>query len=82
MTKANTTSLRDVSTTKQRRQLKVKRGWYDYQGRQPLKQQSTIAEILLKGKWLAEAGFEIDSNVEIQVQQRIVIIAIAIANQQ
>ncbi len=56
------------------RRLKVKRGWYDYQGRQPLKQQSTIAEILLKGKWLAEAGFEINSNVEIQVQQRRIVI--------
>ena len=48
------------------RQLKVKRGWYDYQGRQPLKQQSTIAEISLKGKWLAEAGFTVDSNVDIE----------------
>ena len=74
MTKANTTSLRDDSTTKQHRRLKVKRGWYDYQGRQPLRQQSTIAEILLKGKWLAEAGFEINSNVEIQVQQRRIVI--------
>ena len=76
MTKANTTSLRDDSTTKQHRRLKVKRGWYDYQGRQTRQQQSTIAEINLKGKWLADAGFEINSNVEIQVQQRrIVIIA-------
>ena len=76
MTKANTTSLRDDSTTKQHRRLKVKRGWYDYQGRQTRQQQSTIAEISLKGKWLADAGFEINSNVEIQVQQRrIVIIA-------
>ena len=76
MTKANTTSLRDVSTTKQRRQLKVKRGWYDYQGRQTRQQQSTIAEINLKGKWLAGAGFEINSNVEIQVQQRRIVIVI------
>ena len=68
-------------STASHRQLKVKRGWYEYQGRQPLKQQSTIAEILLKGKWLAEAGFEIDSNVEIQVQQQRIVI-IAIANQQ
>ena len=57
MTKANTTSLRDDSTIKQHRRLKVKRGWYNYQGRQPLKQQSTIAEISLKGKGLADAGF-------------------------
>ena len=76
MTKANTTSLRDDSTTKQHRQLKVKRGWYDYQGRQPLKQQSTIAEISLKGKWLADAGFTVDSNVDVCVEDgRLVITA-------
>ena len=76
MTKANTTSLRDDSTTKQHRQLKVKRGWYDYQGRQPLKQQSTIAEISLKGKWLADAGFDVDSNVDVCVEDgRLVITA-------
>ena len=76
MTNANTTPVSGDSTTKQHRRLKVKRGWYDYQGRQTRQQQSTIAEINLKGKWLADAGFEINSNVEIQVQQRrIVIIA-------
>ena len=68
MTKANTMSLRDDSTTKQHRQLKVKRGWYDYQGRQPLKQQSTIAEISLKGKWLGEVGFTVDSNVDVCIE--------------
>ena len=76
MTKANTTSLRDDSTTKQHRQLKVKRGWYDYQARQPLKQQSTIAEISLKGKWLADAGFTVDSNVDVCIEDgRLVITA-------
>ena len=76
MTKANTTSLSDDSTTKQHRQLKVKRGWYDYQGRQPLKQQSTIAEISLKGKWLADAGFTIDSKVDVCIEDgRLVITA-------
>ena len=74
MTIHKCTRQRGNSTT---RRLKVKRGWYDYQGRQPLKQQSTIAEILLKGKWLAEAGFEINSNVEIQVQQRRIVITSA-----
>ena len=76
MTKANTTSLRDVSTTKQRRQLKVKRGWYDYQGRQPLKQQSTIAEISLKGKWLADAGFTVDSKVDVCIEDGRLVITV------
>ena len=57
-----------ASETKQHRRLKVKRGWYDYQGRQPLRQQSTIAEILLKGKWLADAGFAVDSNVDVCIE--------------
>jgi len=75
MTKANTTSVNDVSTTSHRR-LKVKRGFYDYQARQPLKQQSTIAEISLKGKWLADAGFAVDSHVDVTIEnQRIVIIS-------
>ena len=77
MTKVNTTSLRDDSTTKQHRQLKVKRGWYDYQGRQPLKQQSTIAEISLKGKWLTDAGFTVDSNVDVCIEDgRLVITSV------
>jgi len=65
MTKANTS---DSTSTTQHRRLKVKRGFYDYQGRQPLKQQSTIAEISLKGKWLAEAGFDVDSKVDVTVE--------------
>ena len=76
MTKANTTSLRDDSTTKQHRRLKVKRGWYDYQGRQPLKQQSTIAEISLKGKWLADAGFTVDSKVDVCIEDGRLVITV------
>jgi hypothetical protein len=77
MTKANTTSVNGDSTTKQHRRLKVKRGWYDYQGRQTRQQQSTIAEINLKGKWLADAGFDVDSNVDISIEDgRLVITSI------
>jgi len=67
MTKANTTPANGSSTTQRR--LKVKRGFYDYQASQPLKQQSTIAEILLKGKWLADAGFVINGNVTVSIEQ-------------
>ena len=69
MTNANTTSLRDISTNKQHRQLKVKRGWYDYQARQWINNRSTIAEINLKGKWLADAGFDVDSHVNVSIEQ-------------
>ena len=76
MTKANTTSLRDDSTTKQHRRLKVKRGWYDYRGRQPFKKQSTIAEIHLKGKWLADTGFDVDSNVDVCIEDGRLVITV------
>ena len=45
-----------LATKTQQRQLKVKAGFYDYQGKQDLQHRSDIAEILLKGKWLAQAG--------------------------
>jgi hypothetical protein len=77
MTNANTTPANGSTTTKQHRRLKVKRGWYDYQGRQTRQQQSTIAEILLKGKWLADAGFTVDSNVDISIEDgRLVITSV------
>ena len=67
MTKVNTASANGVSMASHR-QLKVKCGWYDYQARQTLKQQSTIAEISLKGKWLADAGFTVDSKVDVCIE--------------
>ena len=48
-----------------KRRLKVKRGFYDYQASQPPQERSTIAEITLKGKWLAEAGFTVGSQVTV-----------------
>ncbi len=66
-----------ASETKQHRRLKVKRGWYGYQGRQTRQQQSTIAEISLKGKWLTDAGFAVDSNVDVYIEDgRLVIISV------
>lgn len=78
MTKANTTSANGVSTTTtSQRRLKVKRGYYDYQAHQPRQQQSIIAEISLKGKWLADAGFDVESNVDVHIEDgRLVITAV------
>lgn len=51
----------------QERQLIVKQGYYDYQGKQKQNQRAHIAEILLKGKWLAQAGFEAGQQVTVKV---------------
>ncbi len=78
MTKANTTPANGNSTTitKKQRQLKVKQGFYEYQGHQQLQQRSSIAEILLKGKWLVDAGFDVDSNVDITIESGRLVITV------
>ncbi|MBL1433876.1 MAG: hypothetical protein COB94_010640 [Gammaproteobacteria bacterium] len=40
-----------LATKIQQRQLTVKLGYYAYQGKHGYKEQTEIAEILLKGKW-------------------------------
>ena len=73
MTKAKSTLDNGVSTnqpiTKPQRRLKVKQTYYDYQAKQPLSSRSAISEIILKGKWLNDAGFAADSSVNIQVKR-------------
>ena len=68
MTKRKSTPANGVSTTTHR-QLKVKQGYYDYQSRQQYTQRAAIGEILLKGKWLVEAGFEINAPITVQVKR-------------
>lgn len=81
MTKANTTSANGSTTTitqplitkplitKQQRRLKIQKGYYKYQDYQEHGTQSSISELLLKGKWLNDAGFTADSLVTIQVKR-------------
>ena len=75
MTKAKSTLDNSVSTnppkliTKPQRQLKVKQTYYDYQAKQASSSRSAISEILLKGKWLNDAGFAADSLVNVQVKR-------------
>ena len=76
MTKANTTSANGSTTTitkppiaKPQRQLKVKQAYYEYQAKQEHGTQSAISEILLKGKWLNDAGFAADSSVKVHVKR-------------
>ncbi|NOX26893.1 MAG: type I addiction module toxin, SymE family [Gammaproteobacteria bacterium] len=53
----------------QQRQLTVKRGFYAYQSKYDYKEQTEIAEILLKGNWLAKAGFQAGQAVTVRVMQ-------------
>ena len=66
MTKSDNTRAA-LATKTQQRQLKVKAGFYEYQDKQDCQQQSDIAEILLKGKWLAQAGFQAGEYVSVRV---------------
>ena len=73
MTKQHNT--RDARVTKtQQRQLTVKSSYYTYQTQQLRHQRSEVTEILLKGKWLAQAGFEAGEIVSVKVMHGCVVI--------
>ncbi len=63
----NNNDTRDLRVTKIQRQLTVKKGCYAYQGNQHHIKRSEITEILLKGKWLAKAGFQAGQHVIVRV---------------
>ena len=64
----------DIATKTQQRQLTVQRGFYDYQGKQHYLKRADIAEILLKGKWLAQAGFQAGQLVSVTVMHGCLVI--------
>jgi toxic protein SymE len=49
------------------RQLKVREAYHSYQLNQ--NQRTPVGEIHLKGKWLIQAGFEIDIPVKVRVME-------------
>lgn len=55
------------NTLQTHRQLKVRQGYYLYQLAQRCNQRTPIAAIELKGHWLIQAGFNIDSPVKVRV---------------
>lgn len=66
---------RDARVTKtQQRQLTVKSSYYAYQLNQQRHQRADISEILLKGKWLHQAGFQAGQTVSVKVMQGCVVI--------
>lgn len=49
------------------RQLKVREAYHSYQLQQNCRDRTPIGEIHLKGHWLIQAGFEIDTPVRVRV---------------
>jgi hypothetical protein len=54
-------------TKAHQRQLKVREAYHSYQLNQ--NQRTPVGEIHLKGHWLIQAGFEIDTPVKVRVME-------------
>ena len=59
------------------RQLKVRETFHTYQLHQNPNQRSPIGEIHLKGHWLIEAGFEIDSPITVRIMHGCLVVTMA-----
>lgn len=73
MTKRHDTRAKLVTKTNQR-QLTVKSSYYTYQANQLRHQRADVTEILLKGIWLAQAGFQAGENVTVRVMHGCLVI--------
>ena len=72
---ASNDDTRDSRVTKSnQRQLTVKSSYYAYQLNQLRHQRADITEILLKGKWLHQAGFQAGESVSVKVMHGCVVI--------
>ena len=56
-------------TKTQQRQLTVKSSYYAYQLNQQRQQRSEVTEILLKGIWLHQAGFQGGQEIIVRVME-------------
>ncbi len=63
-TEHDTQALHLTKIKNQHRQLKVREAYHTYQLKQNYYQRTPVGEIHLKGHWLIQAGFEIDSPVK------------------
>ena len=72
---ASNDDTRDARVTKtQQRQLTVKSSYYAYQLNQLRHQRAEVTEILLKGIWLAQAGFQAGDAVNVKIMHGCVVI--------
>lgn len=63
----HTRASRSAKPVSQQRQLKVREAYHTYQLRQNGNDRTPVGEIHLKGHWLIQAGFTIDTPVKIRV---------------
>lgn len=63
-----------LATKTNQRQLTVRSSYYAYQINQLRKQRADITEILLKGKWLHQAGFEAGETVSVKIMHECIVI--------
>lgn len=63
----DTPALRSAKIQAHQRQLKVRGAYHSYQLQQNCRDRTPIGEIHLKGHWLIQAGFEIDTPVRVRV---------------
>ena len=68
MTKAKSIITKPL-ISKPERQLTVRESYYEYQSKQHPKQRVTIGQILIKGHWLIQAGFLVNSSVTIHIER-------------
>ena len=63
---------------KKQRQIKVREGYHSYQLSQH--QRTPIGEIKLKGHWLIQAGFAIDTPVTVRVMEGCLVLTVEQSN--
>lgn len=59
------------------RQLKVREGYHSYQLNQRYPLRTPVGEITLKGNWLVQAGFDINSQVKVRVMEGCLVLTCA-----
>ena len=66
-TQHHTRASRSTKPFSQQRQLKVREAYHTYQLQQNRNDRTSVGEIHLKGHWLIQAGFDINTPVTIRV---------------
>ena len=65
----DTQALRLTKTKNHQRKLKVREAYHSYQLSQNYHERTPVGEIHLKGNWLIQAGFTIDTPVNVKVME-------------
>ncbi len=64
------------TATAKPRQYKVRETYHSYQLKQNSRDRTPIGEIHLKGNWLIQAGFDIDTPVKVRVMEGCLVVTI------